>query len=280
MKTLKPILKICISILILYLVYQNIDAPALWETLKTVNLFWVMLAFGLFILSQYISSLRLQYFWRDIGVRLNDNENWKLYLIGMYYNLLLPGGIGGDGYKVFLLDNQHQVGKSKLIKALVFDRLSGLLALGLWLCLLLSLYCWPLEILSHFTPILVLLGLIALVGSNILVNKVFTSHSASYWPSLGLSLFIQGLQLTTCCSILYAFSAFKHILAYLALFLVSSIAAVIPITFGGAGARELTFLTGAQYFPVDVSVAISLSVIFYLLTVIASLLGMFYSFKK
>ena len=280
MKALKPILKILVSILILYFVYQKIDAPTLWETLKTVKPHWVILAFGLFLLSQYVSSLRLQYFWRDIKVDLSNRYNWKLYLIGMYYNLLLPGGIGGDGYKVFLLDKAQKVGKGKLVKALVFDRLSGLLALLLWLFVLLGIFCWPKTNLAHFTPLLAIVGLLSLIISYLIVKKVFVSHSSSYWPSLGLSLMIQGLQLATCCSILYAFSAYEHILAYLALFLVSSIAAVIPITFGGAGARELTFLTGAQYFPVDISVAISLSVIFYLITVLASLIGMIYSYKE
>jgi len=134
MKALKPILKIIVSILILFFVYKKIDAPELWATLKTVNPLWIVLAFLLFVLSQYVSSIRLQYFWKDINVKLSNAHNWKLYLIGMYYNLLLPGGIGGDGYKVVVIDKAQQVGKGKLIKALVFDRLSGLLGLGIWLC--------------------------------------------------------------------------------------------------------------------------------------------------
>jgi len=280
MKALKPILKIIVSILILFFVYKKIDGPELWATLKTVNPLWIVLAFLLFVLSQYVSSIRLQYFWKDINVKLSNAHNWKLYLIGMYYNLLLPGGIGGDGYKVVVIDKAQQVGKGKLIKALVFDRLSGLLGLGIWLCVLLALFAHMEEI-GHYLPlILSLLALLGLIISYFLMKKVFTSHFLSFWPSLGLSLVIQGLQLGTCWSILCAFTAFKHILAYLALFLISSIAAVIPITFGGAGARELTFLAGANYFPLEIHIAISLSVIFYMITVLASLLGMAYSFKQ
>ncbi len=280
MKALKPILKIIVSILILFFVYKKIDAPELWATLKTVNPLWIVLAFLLFVLSQYVSSIRLQYFWKDINVKLSNAHNWKLYLIGMYYNLLLPGGIGGDGYKVVVIDKAQQVGKGKLIKALVFDRLSGLLGLGIWLCVLLALFAHMEEI-GHYLPlILSLLALLGLIISYFLMKKVFTSHFLSFWPSLGLSLVIQGLQLGTCWSILCAFTAFKHILAYLALFLISSIAAVIPITFGGAGARELTFLAGANYFPLEIHIAISLSVIFYMITVLASLIGMAYSFKQ
>ncbi len=260
--------------------YQKIDGPKLWETLQTVSPLWIVLAFILFLLSQYVSSLRLQYFWRDVTVQLSNAYNWRLYLIGMYYNLLLPGGIGGDGYKVFIIDKAHQVGKGKLIKAILFDRLSGLLALGLWLSALLGLYTYRMDIGQHLPLVLGILAFSGLLISYLLMKKVFTSHFPSYWPSLGLSLVIQGLQLGTCWAILCAFTVSKHILAYLALFLISSIAAVIPITFGGAGARELTFLAGAKYFPLEIHLAISLSVIFYMITVLASLLGMAFSFKQ
>jgi len=280
MKAIKPLLKIIVSILILFFVYRKIDGPELWATLRTVKPLWIVLAFLLFLLSQYISSLRLQYFWKDIKVKLSNVHNWKLYLIGMYYNLLLPGGIGGDGYKVIVIDNAQHIGKKKLIKALVFDRLSGLVGLGLWLCLLLAAFAYKMEIGDNLSLLLAFLAITGIIISYFLMKKVFTSHFPSYWPSLGLSLVIQGLQLGTCWSILCAFTAFKHILAYLALFLISSIAAVIPITFGGAGARELTFLAGANYFPLEIHVAISLSVIFYMITVLASLLGMVYSFKQ
>jgi len=53
------------------------------------------------------------------------------YYIGMFYNLFLPGSVGGDAYKVFLLHEQG-VGRTKpLILATLLDRLSGLAMLAL-----------------------------------------------------------------------------------------------------------------------------------------------------
>ncbi len=281
MKFAKPILKLLISCLILFFIFKKIDIAALAETLGESNIWLILLAFVFFILSQFISSLRLQLFWAALDVHISKIDNWKLYLVGMYYNLLLPGGIGGDGYKVYVLDQDYKTGKKKLISALVFDRLAGLLALFLWLCLLFASYIIWKELNMMISLALIAMGLSSIPISYFILKKFFIIYVPLYINALGYSLLIQGLQLTTCVLILFALGAFKFILPYLAVFLISSIAAVIPITFGGAGARELTFLASANYFPsIDVNIAVSLGLVFYILSVFASLLGIGYSFKQ
>ena len=99
-------------------------------------------------------------------------------------------------------------------------------------------------------------------------------------PTLLQSLFVQGLQLLAAWFILKALGLTVVPAAYLLLFLLSSIAAAIPFTIGGAGARELVFLFGANWFGIDPNVAVSLSLIFYLITVLMSFSGMYFSFKK
>jgi len=280
MKILKTIAKLLISVLALYFVFKKIDLTLLWETIIGANFIFLFVAALLFVSSQFVSSIRLLYFFKDISIHLGKLYNWKLYLLGMYYNLLFPGGIGGDGYKVYLLEKMHQKGKVKIIKALLFDRLSGLLGLLVWLCVILALYSSIVSgNLGHIVVLLIVI-LLLIVVSYVLVRYIFATHLASFMPSLVLSLLIQGLQLGVCLAILASFGVNQNILAYLALFLISSIAAVVPITIGGAGARELTFLAGADYFPIEINIAIGLSVIFYIITVLASFIGLYYSFKK
>jgi uncharacterized membrane protein YbhN (UPF0104 family) len=281
MKFAKPILKLIISGLILYFIFHKIDIEALKEILRETKLGWLFLGFVFFVISQFISSLRLHLFWSVLAVRISKLDNWKLYLIGMYYNLLLPGGIGGDGYKVYVLDQDHKTGKKKLIAALIYDRLAGLLALFLWLCVLFSIYTASQD-LSLILPItLVFAGLCSIPVAYLVLMKLSPIYHPLYFSALAYSILVQGLQLVTCVLILYALGAFNYILPYLAVFLVSSVAAVIPITFGGAGARELTFLASANYFPsIDVNIAVSLGLLFYIISVIASLLGIGYSFKQ
>jgi hypothetical protein len=49
----------------------------------------------------------------------------------MFYNLFLPGAISGDAYKVVLLTRKYDVSYKKITAAVLLDRFSGLLALGL-----------------------------------------------------------------------------------------------------------------------------------------------------
>ena len=77
------------------------------------------------------SSWRLLSFFKSIDLRLDPRFNFRLYLLGIFYNLLLPGGIGGDGYKIYLLHKTYKQPAKKVFWAIAFDRLSGLWAIGL-----------------------------------------------------------------------------------------------------------------------------------------------------
>ncbi len=59
--------------------------------------------------------------------------------------------------------------------------------------------------------------------------------------------------------------------------LVSSIVAVLPLTIGGIGSREFTFMLGAQWLGLDLNLSIALSFLFYLITAFTSIWGIIYS---
>jgi glycosyltransferase 2 family protein len=42
-------------------------------------------------------------------VNIPEKHIIQLYLLGIYYNLFLPGGIGGDGYKIYLLKQKIKI---------------------------------------------------------------------------------------------------------------------------------------------------------------------------
>jgi len=87
---------------------------------------------------------------------------------------------------------------------------------------------------------------------------------------------IQLLQVISAFCILLAFGTGENYLTYLFLFLVSSIVSSIPITVGGIGSREITFLYGAQFLAMNPNEAVGLSFMFYLITVLVSLGGLPY----
>ncbi|MDZ7777890.1 MAG: lysylphosphatidylglycerol synthase domain-containing protein [Bacteroidales bacterium] len=92
-------------------------------------------------------------------------------------------------------------------------------------------------------------------------------------------LLVQGLQMIAVFFILTGFGVSEQIVAYIFVFLVSSIIAIIPISVGGAGTRELAFMYGARYLSLSPELSVTVSLTFYLITLIVSLFGMIFSFK-
>jgi len=96
-KRLKFFLKIFLTGLALYLVFNKIDTKTTWKVIQSSNPGWLFLAWVLFVISKFFSAIRLNIYFKDIGLQLPEMKNVKLYAIGMFYNLFIPGGIGGDG---------------------------------------------------------------------------------------------------------------------------------------------------------------------------------------
>ena len=198
----------------------------------------------------------------------------KLYLLGMYYNLFLPGGIGGDGYKIYYLNKRHDVKTSRIFWSVMMDRVMGVLAL---FCLGVGFtYFVDIEwTYMRFIWILIPLS----IGAAFLITSYFFSYLLPVFTTTNLqSLLVQVLQLLSAWLILLSLGSPENPQGYLLVFLVSSMVAVLPITIGGIGSREFTFMLGAQWLGLDLNLSIALSVLFYLITAFTSLWGMIYSF--
>src|SRR5690606_38156200 len=101
------------------------------QTIASSNPVFLFLAFVAYGCSVVIASSRLNGFFKGVGLVLSERYNFKLYLLGLFYNLFLPGGVGGDGYKIYFLRRKFDVKGRRLLSAVFFDRLSGLWALCL-----------------------------------------------------------------------------------------------------------------------------------------------------
>jgi uncharacterized membrane protein YbhN (UPF0104 family) len=101
-----------------------------------------------------------------------------------------------------------------------------------------------------------------------------------FWTSLGYSAMVQLAQLISVWFILMALGVTDSVLEYLLVFLISSIVAVLPITIGGIGSRELVFYYGARWLGLQEDTSIGISMTFFLITALVSLAGMIYHFRK
>ncbi|MDE0560937.1 lysylphosphatidylglycerol synthase transmembrane domain-containing protein [Algoriphagus sp. NF] len=274
---LKTLLKLILTGLALYLVFRKIDTQQLFEILKTLQWPWLIPALLLFVLSKVATAVRLNQYFKNIGLYLSEKLNFRLYLIGMFYNLFLPGGIGGDGYKVYLLNKHYQVSIKKLVQAALLDRLGGLVAIVFLLFGFFLLVDVKLDFLeSGLWNGLMIAGLILTIPVFWLVQKLgFKDFLPSFWSANLWSFAGQITQLICAWFILMALGIDEKILAYQLVFLLSSIVAVLPLTIGGVGARELVFVYAHQYAGIEEATAVAFSLIFFLITAGVSLVGAF-----
>lgn len=273
---IKTALKTGVSGLILYIVFRAIDPQQLLEVMRKARPGWLLWAVLWFTVSKLIGAFRYKELLRTEGIYLGNGQQLRLYWLGMYYNLLLPGGISGDGYKIKKLMDDFAKPFRRLFSITLFDRVSGVLALG-QLCLVLA--CW-LPPLQRFWWIWLLALGSSIPASKILFDKMIGASGQLWARTTVQSMGVQLTQLTATLGIVFALQQAAQWPAYALVFLISSVVAMLPFTIGGAGAREITFLWGARVLALDAEQSVAIAFLFYLISTGVSLWGMVYSFKS
>jgi len=269
----KVFIKLAITIAALWYVFTKIEVQQVLDTISQTRPLYLAGALLFFVLSKMLSSLRLGRYLDSIGIYLSPESNMKLYLLGMYYNLFLPGGIGGDGYKIYLLNKRFDVAARRIFWAVMMDRIIGVLAL---FCMAVLLFCFVPGMAAYawFTWLLIP---ISVAATYVIFRRFFPYFLPVFRITNLQSVVVQLLQVLSALLILLSLKETVQLESYLFVFLISSMVAVLPLTIGGIGSREFTFMLGAQWLGLDLNISIALSLLFYLLTAFTSLWGLIYS---
>ncbi len=259
--------KIGLTILAIYIILQKVDVQKVGIYLKHANWIFLLLAFATFFISKAVAALRTNCYYRTQQLFISETLNLKLSLLAIFYNLFIPM-IGGEGYKVYWLKKNYNKSVKSLIWASFLDRLSGVAALlGLAILLL------PFTSMLGAIKFLVLFGIpLVYLGFFIFHKLFFKSFHAAWNKTNYYSIIVQFLQLVCTFFIMMALNVDEHIIDYLFIFLLSSLAFVLPFI----GAREMAFVFGASYLGLDPDLSLTISIFFYLSMVVTSLSGLFY----
>lgn len=273
-KLLSTIVKISISVFLLYLVFTKISFGEIWNTIKSVKAHFIILALIFFILSQWISAKRLLLFFKETGFDLSSKSNNILYLIGMFYNFFIPGGIGGDAYKVYILNKKFKWSLKTLTASVFVDRFMGLTAIGILISIL-SFNLLPSTIFYWLIPV----GIVMIIGiSYFFVKRFFNVYLNIFNKTLLLSLVIQLLQVGSVIFIILSLeNSTINFINYILIFLISSVLSIF--SFSGIGIREYVFYEASVLLNIDSSIAVSIGVLFSIITAVVSLFGIIYHFK-
>lgn len=271
-RIVKLLLKIAVTAACFWYISQKIDFAKAGDAIQRADGWWLFLAVLLLAFSKLLSSFRLNIYFRNIGLHLSQWQNLKLYWLGMFYNLFLPGAIGGDAYKVILLAKRYNGSYKKITAAVLLDRFSGLLALGL----ILSVYGIIVLDNKLYDAFLVIGSVLSGAALYFIVGRYFKDFLQGFWSTLVWGL---GVQLSQVLCI-YCILAGLHLpLAneWIFIFLAAAVITVLPISLGGGlGTRELVFVEGANYFGMDAHIAPIISILFYLASAVSSVGGAYF----
>lgn len=277
MKTLKWVVKLIGTAVLIYIVVTKVDIDKVWQNVQNAAVWPMVLAFLLYIMSRFLGARRLRKIIEPTGLIIPLWLNLRLYWIGMFYSLLLPGGIGGDAYKVYYLKKRYPDERTLHLTSLIlWDRIIGFVIL-LVLAVIPASFLF-LEDLWKWVSIPV--AAIAIIAAYFGI-KWFKPVLLPYFvPLMAISVGIQVSQVAAFLAILDAIGVSNQYFEYSLLFLGSSIASMLPISVGGIGLRAFTFMYFSQLLHIAEASAVAASFLFDVLVVIVSLFGGLLILKK
>ncbi len=275
-----PILKLTVIILAFYIVYQHTNTARIGSYLSSFPILILVASYGFISLAQIISAYRSRYYFSTVSLPLNPLFSIGLYFTGSLYNSILPGGIGGDGYKLYALAKWFSFPKKTILRILLSERASGLCALLLitYAC---AVFIPPTMLFPHRYVTLCGITLCTLITYLLCSRYLLKETIPVTLRAFLYSFLIQALHVIVALMILYSINHMtsSYMISYLMLFLISNILSTIPISIGGVGIRELTFLYGANWLGLDVEKGIALGIVYFAVHMLMSLNGLFFMYK-
>lgn len=189
----------------------------------------------------------------------------------MFYNYFIPGGVGGDAYKVYKLKKSFDWKLKTLFEVVFLDRLIGLMAI-----ISLILFFLPIFFNSNGLYIIVsiIVNAILCIGGYQFVKFYFKKFKFVYIKSFLVSYAVQLLQGASFLSFIVALGGQSNFLAYIVLFYISSVLSML--SFAGIGTREFIFLKATDYFIYNTEIGIASALTFNVVTALISLVGVIF----
>ncbi len=297
----KLILKFAISFILLSWFLWQTNRHDLWIALKFISPLTLLLALILFFLSNLLSA----YKWSILLPNSPFPLLLKYVFISQYYSLILPGQIGGETMKIYLM-GKGQKNAEQIAVSVFFDRMTGII--GLLLVALGGIYLSRKEVPPGLTIVITLL-VVALCGvlfsvrfdlffrlltrSLNLAQSRFSrltkvagqiTRALEAWRfylrqggvlaySLLLALIFQFLSILICTilagglGIILPFTDWCWVLGLVSLFV------FLPIAIGGIGVREGAFVGILGFLAVPAAAALALSFTIFFLTLCGAAVG-------
>ena len=261
------LIKLGLGVLAIYIIINKVDLPRVWKYMQQVHAGWLLLAFAGSFVSKIFASFRINRYYQTQSIWISDWVNFRLNLLTMFYNLFLPI-VGGEVYKIYWLKQRYKTTVKQLTWSFLLDRISGLAAL-----VALAILLFQFSHLAVQNKTVFLLGIGVLYLSYHLIHGwLFKSYHSAWWKVNGYAVVVQIVQAIIGIFIMLSLGITDNLIDYLVIFLLSAIAQAMPFI----GARELTFVFGAELAGLNPELSLAISLFFYLTMAFTSLCGVYF----
>lgn len=120
--------KLLLSIAVLVYIARGLDLQQLRNHLVSVDPFLFVLALALIFFQTFVLNGRWELIMRALGVSLDWLAGWRILMISLWFNQVLPSSVGGDAVRMWLL-RQRGVQWPEAVKGVAADRFTALIGL-------------------------------------------------------------------------------------------------------------------------------------------------------
>ena len=129
-KAILTTIQILVTVGILVWVFHDPKKRAdMFGAIRNANLLWILAGVAAYGVVEVFAAARWQILLRVQGISLGWIRLGALLMIGIFFNLFMPGGTGGDVVKIFFLLKETPGKKAQALLAVLIDRVVGLLGL-------------------------------------------------------------------------------------------------------------------------------------------------------
>ncbi len=290
------ILKIVISAgLMIYLLAFQVNLGQLWQVVCQARWGYLVAAMVLMIVGTALRAVRWQVVLQALDITVPLRRLVHLYFVGAFFNIFLPTGLGGDAVKMAEL--AHSTGRApEAIGTTLVDR-----ATGLWGLFVLALLALPFSyalLPQGWLPIIALGTLGGVIGGWVVMGtplvpwlgskvrlpgqekleRFYRSVSQLGYRALGkaciVSLVFDLLLILFNVLIASGLNVDQPLGVFLLFTPIISFSLALPISIGGLGVREQTYVLLFGSLGVSDAAAAAMSLINYALTnLVVGLLG-------
>jgi uncharacterized membrane protein YbhN (UPF0104 family) len=276
-------LKVIVSAsLLIYILVFQVDARQLFQVILDARWEFILIAMLIMVASVVLRAYRWQILLQALKIQVPLGRLVHLYFVGAFFNIFLPTGLGGDAVRMAELARTTGKGPEAVGTTLV-DR-----ATGLWVLFVLALVALPFTytlLPAGWAPIILIGALAGVIGGWVVMaspvipwlgkkirlpgqekfERFYRSVSQLGYPALGkaclVSLIFDLMLIAFNMLIAYGLHVEQPLGIFMLFTPVISFSLALPVSVGGLGVREQTYVSlfSAVGVPVPASVGMSLT---------------------